>query len=395
MRGGGEAARSPREGSRAWLADQPAIRREIERDRSIKLRVRARVFLSLGPLVFMSFWGLDWLIAPELAPTFLWLRLPVLPLSFVGFALSFSDRFDSGIRVFSAAGICWGAFAVSIIAAMTGGFEATYITGVVLIQIVPLFLPFRPWAILLLEVAIVAGHVAINLAFHPADGSMLEPVLFLLAASVLVLAVAVLSEQARIQEGVHRYRLAEANEELEQLAGLDALTGLANRRSFDSALLREWRRLSRSKHPLCVVICDVDHFKDYNDHYGHPAGDACLRKVAQLIRESLHRPSDVAARYGGEEFAVLLPEVDIAGGVAVAERIRDAVESRSLRHETAARGVVTLSLGVAALIPDSTHSQAKLVESADRALYAAKDRGRNRVESAAAGRGRRLALIQS
>ncbi len=385
----------------AWVGDSrlslrldPAIVHEIERDRDVKFLIQARVLLSLGPLIFISFWGLDRIVAPDLAASFLWLRVPVLMLCLVSLPLCFVDRFAPAIRAISIAGICCGSFAISAICAVTDGFEASYLTGIVLMQIVPLFLPFRPSTVLGIEATIATGYVVINLMVHEAGLVMLPPIVFLCAASVLVVAVAFLAEQMRIRDGILRYQLAQANEELEQLAGLDPLTSLANRRTFDASLSREWRRTMRAGRPLCVILCDIDQFKQYNDRYGHPAGDTCLRDVAGTIQSSLLRASDLAARYGGEEFALLLPEIDVEGGLAVAERIRQAVESRALAHETSDHGVVTLSLGAAAFVPGPSHTPAALLERADRALYAAKMRGRNRVEPAHPAAKRRLSLVR-
>jgi diguanylate cyclase (GGDEF)-like protein/PAS domain S-box-containing protein len=174
--------------------------------------------------------------------------------------------------------------------------------------------------------------------------------------------------------------LAEANRRLQTLAGQDSLTGLANRRAFDEALAKEYRRAEREKKTLSLVILDVDRFKAFNDHYGHPAGDACLRQIGAVIAETARRPGDVAARYGGEEFVMLLPDTDEAGAELIAERIRRAVLALEIPHLANARGLVTVSVGVAALaLAGGDGSPDGLVEDADRALYCAKECGRNAV----------------
>ncbi|SHH12908.1 diguanylate cyclase [Massilia sp. CF038] len=174
-------------------------------------------------------------------------------------------------------------------------------------------------------------------------------------------------------------KLAAANIELERLAALDALTGIANRRRFDAALAAEWQRGQRERSTLSLLICDVDCFKAYNDELGHPAGDLCLKKVAAVLTENLKRPADLAARYGGEEFALLLPDTPAAGALAVAESCRSHLEALALAHGGAAAGVVTMSIGVATLIPGPDGSPAQLVAGADSAMYEAKNGGRNRV----------------
>jgi diguanylate cyclase (GGDEF)-like protein/PAS domain S-box-containing protein len=187
-------------------------------------------------------------------------------------------------------------------------------------------------------------------------------------------------------------RLAEANRRLEVLAGQDGLTGLANRRTFDEVLLREYRRALRERSCLGLVMIDVDRFKWLNDRYGHPTGDECLKRVGQAIASVVLRSGDLAARYGGEEFAVLLPATDEAGTAAVAEEIRLAIKALAIEHVDSPEHVVTVSVGVAALQANGLDSGVEsLVESADRALYAAKDNGRNTVVCASKVRAERAA----
>ncbi len=174
--------------------------------------------------------------------------------------------------------------------------------------------------------------------------------------------------------------LAQANAALERLSAIDALTGIANRRRLDEALETAMGRSAREKESLAAAMIDIDHFKPYNDRYGHPAGDECLKRVAILIDSMLERADDLAARYGGEEFLVILPNTDAAGAAVMAERIRKGVEDMGIPHsESRAADHVTVSVGYAAILPLPGMSPAGLVEAADRALYAAKERGRNRV----------------
>ncbi|MCG2586190.1 diguanylate cyclase domain-containing protein [Massilia sp. TS11] len=178
-------------------------------------------------------------------------------------------------------------------------------------------------------------------------------------------------------------KLAEANIELHKLAALDGLTGIANRRRFDEALRSEWARAAREQQPLSLLLCDVDCFKAYNDHYGHPAGDMVLKKVAAILTEHLKRPADLAARYGGEEFAILLPDTHNPGALTVAESCRAHLASLRMEHASASHGrYVTLSIGVATFLPSPAYTPEMLVEAADQALYQAKQAGRNRVLSA-------------
>ena len=178
---------------------------------------------------------------------------------------------------------------------------------------------------------------------------------------------------------VTEQRLADERRELHGLAFQDGLTGLFNRRHFDRELEFQWRQEVRADSGsfVAVVMVDVDAYKRYNDHYGHQAGDDCLRIIAQAIASSARRPTDVVARYGGEEFALILKDTNQEGALVVAERIRQAVESLRIPHPASSAGIVTVSLGVAAHKPNGGDDGRSLVAAADRGLYAAKRRGRN------------------
>lgn len=170
-----------------------------------------------------------------------------------------------------------------------------------------------------------------------------------------------------------------AQDELKRLATRDGLTGVANRRCFDETLAAEWQRCMRDVKPLSLVLLDVDHFKRYNDAFGHLGGDACLKTIASALALSCQRSADLAARYGGEEFAAILPGTTASGALALAERIRENIAALEMPHPSnEAAGCVTISLGAATLVPDRTLNLDGLIDAADRALYAAKRAGRNR-----------------
>lgn len=175
-----------------------------------------------------------------------------------------------------------------------------------------------------------------------------------------------------------------AKAELERLVMRDGLTGLSNRRHFDQSLERLWAQMRRDRLPLSLLMVDVDHFKRYNDLYGHVAGDQCLREIARVLEAALLRPSDVAARFGGEEFAVLLPNTDHHGAEQVAQRIWAQLSALRLPHAEGEQGQVTLSIGLSTLQPDRSINSNLLVEQADAALYDAKRTGRNRYTRAGA-----------
>jgi diguanylate cyclase (GGDEF)-like protein len=176
--------------------------------------------------------------------------------------------------------------------------------------------------------------------------------------------------------------LAVANRRLQDLSLEDPLTGVANRRRFDQALELLWEQARRSGSPVALLMVDIDHFKAFNDHFGHRAGDDCLRRTADILGSAARRAADLIARYGGEEFAVLLPNTELGAACQIAEELRAAVEAASIHHPASDHaGRLTISVGVAAAIPTSNEPSAALVEGADRALYRAKSGGRNRVES--------------
>jgi diguanylate cyclase (GGDEF)-like protein/PAS domain S-box-containing protein len=177
--------------------------------------------------------------------------------------------------------------------------------------------------------------------------------------------------------------LQKANQELQRLAALDDLTQIANRRRFDERLADEWRRARRDNAMLAVIICDIDFFKHYNDTYGHVKGDETLHAVAQAISTILKRPMDLVARYGGEEFAMVLPNTDLQGATRVARELKAAVGALQIPHQASRISpFITLSFGVAARIPEGDAQAKLLVELSDRALYKAKDQGRNRIVQA-------------
>jgi diguanylate cyclase (GGDEF)-like protein len=173
--------------------------------------------------------------------------------------------------------------------------------------------------------------------------------------------------------------LERANRMLHSLSYLDPLTGIANRRHFEEAIEREWRRALRGSTWLSVIMIDIDHFKRLNDACGHQAGDECLKLVATAVSDALRRAGDLVARYGGEEFAVILPGTDIEGAVAFAEELRSRVEAIRFDPAQAPDGAVTVSLGVSSARPSDDTTFTALIDEADRALYASKRDGRNRV----------------
>lgn len=190
-----------------------------------------------------------------------------------------------------------------------------------------------------------------------------------------------LIDQTRLQQqqAVLYQQLEAANQALQKLASTDNLTGIANRRRFEECLHQEWYRAVREQLPLSLILCDVDYFKRYNDTYGHPAGDNCLQQVAKAITCAARRSFDLVARYGGEEFAVILPNTELVGAKRIAESIQAQVHALSLVHVTSsASKVVTMSCGITSAVPNQALAPEMLVQTADQALYQAKQEGRDR-----------------
>ena len=176
--------------------------------------------------------------------------------------------------------------------------------------------------------------------------------------------------------------LALANIELSQIANLDSLTGLANRRYLDNFIRTEISRSSRDHSSMCLLLADVDHFKPYNDNYGHLAGDDVLKQIAGAIKDTCKRSTDLVARYGGEEFAIVLSQTSLENGILVAERVREAVENMKIAHKySSTSDNCTISLGIHSVVADKGLSSDDIIKKADEALYRAKSSGRNQVKS--------------
>jgi diguanylate cyclase (GGDEF)-like protein len=260
----------------------------------------------------------------------------------------------------------------------------------------PYVVNLKPRSILCAPIKRDRFEAAVYMENNLADGVFTEARVELI--SLLAAQASVAIENARLYEQVQDYtylledkvaeRTAELealNEELQRLADRDGLTGVANRRLSDAYLQETWLRLRRQRQPLSVVMLDVDHFKVFNDNYGHQQGDICLIAVAGALKNEMNRSSDVVARYGGEEFILILPNTDTEGAVQVGENARLAVEALGITHEHSSTGShVTVSAGCASTVPSQESSIEELVYRADQALYQAKQRGRNRVQVARA-----------
>ena len=182
-----------------------------------------------------------------------------------------------------------------------------------------------------------------------------------------------ISERKKTEE-----QLVVLQKELEALSFKDGLTGVANRRMFDSILETEWAHARRNNQPLSLIMLDIDYFKPYNDRYGHVQGDACLKRVAQVLNSAATRARDLFARFGGEEFVLVLPETDEKSAAKIAERCRNLIFKEQIAHEASPAGqILTVSIGVSSITPSHQDDPVRFIEEADRRLYQAKQRGRN------------------
>lgn len=213
------------------------------------------------------------------------------------------------------------------------------------------------------------GLLVFHQCFAPREWSQSEIELIQQLANQVAIAI----QQSHLYQ-----QLKTANQSLEQMTITDPLTCIVNRRGFDQCLQREWQQMIREQCPLSLILCDIDYFKNYNDTYGHPAGDRCLFQVAETISCQVKRPSDMVARYGGEEFVIILPNTDSVGASQIAEDIRKELIALSIPHQKSlVADYVTLSFGIATIVPQPGQSPQILVDKADQALYQAKKNGRN------------------
>ncbi|MFZ1029612.1 MAG: diguanylate cyclase [Limnoraphis robusta] len=196
---------------------------------------------------------------------------------------------------------------------------------------------------------------------------------------VLMMIRDISEQQAALRDRIRAEKeLQEANKTLELLAHTDGLTQIANRRYFDDYLLKEWLRLAREQLPLSLILLDIDHFKAYNDYYGHQAGDQCLISIAQAIKRTIKRPADLVARYGGEEFVIVLPMTNREGAIIVAQQIQQSIHDLAIFHQKSeVSNIVTISMGISSTIPDYQAQPDVLIAQADKLLYTAKQQGRN------------------
>ena len=351
---------------------------------------RARFLLKVCLVVYPAFWALDVIQAPELAARFLLIRLAVCVLYLLSLAAVCSPRAARLVQPVVIASTLASAAGIAVISAQMGGFTSNYFAGnMIVLFVIGVFLPWELCTVALLSGLIIATDLGISLAVHSPSRGMAAPLFFLVGSCVFTWLAALSSRRTRRRDLSLRLRLEEANARIEEASLTDELTQLRNRRFLEQALGSDLalavRRYEGGKAmdgeaDLLFLLLDLDHFKSVNDSYGHAVGDAVLVQIASLLRSSV-RTSDYVVRWGGEEILIVARFIDRRDGPALAEKIREAIESQELRLDDGTLLHQTCSLGFAAY-PFSTRRPRAfgwqaVVDVADLGLYAAKRKGRN------------------
>ena len=354
--------------------------------------------LIAGLVFYLGFSWTDFYLGAENGPLIFSLRVVITALAFLFVFWIPRSQYSRHMVTIAALGIFAIGFSViGFIWLIPGEMKYAYHLGLIPIQIftmVALRLSYR--SVLVVSVAILACYIVSLLLSHQTVSdpelqrliSIFIPMFIMFWALLIVMGsyMAFMMESSARSDFMKNRLLALEAERLQYLSGrlhvlstTDSLTGIANRRFLEESLDTEWRRAKRSSMPLSLVMVDIDKFKDYNDLYGHQKGDECLRALANKMAQYCNRPADLCARYGGEEFVMLLPETSRADAVWIVEKMRSAIEGMAITHEAADSGLVTISAGVASVIPDDSCTSDQLLSQADRLLYEAKAQGRNRV----------------
>lgn len=375
----------------AWLRFPAALEVAYQRDKAPERRrtlERGGVWLLV---LFNLMLVTDWMMVPDQFALAIGLRLFFFtPINVIG--LLISDRFTPRSREWTVVGM--SVLAAIITAALclrsTDRLAAPYLVALVMVVLFNgsvIRTPF--WKALLIDVLVLGVFLSSMLLLDkPEWNIMISLMLVLLATAVFTLYSSYCLEHEDrtnwLMQGQEHHlleALGKTNRRLERMSRFDALTDLANRRHFDEFVAQLWQRARRGGQAIALLMMDVDHFKAYNDHYGHPKGDTCLQQIAALLRRQLRRPGDLVARFGGEEFVAVLHDTALPQAVAAAERVRAGVQQLGLPHAASSTGAqVTISIGVSSLLPQaSADGPPALIAASDAALYQAKSQGRNQV----------------
>lgn len=360
----------------------------------------SRLILSFGVLLYLVFGFVDYALAEEQAGTLWVIRLLVAGVMLLAISVMFNRRLVRWVIKLTSLGmVVIGLSTVGFMAVVDEPYAYAYHLGLIPWQVfvlVVLRTNLRAIAINSVIVYIAYILVSVNkdfLPYHP-EVDQLVIIMFPLFSvfwGVLILMGIYLGYElektSRIAFVKNRLlsldaqRLTLLGEELHLLSTTDSLTGLANRRHFENCFDSEWRRAIRTQDSIALIMIDIDHFKKYNDRYGHQAGDDCLRQVCDALKDYAQRSGELIGRYGGEEFVVLLPRMTLVRAQVLAESMCRRIADLNIEHGESMDNKVTISIGIAAMVPSMTDEPANLLRIADRCLYRAKADGRNRVVS--------------
>jgi diguanylate cyclase (GGDEF)-like protein len=383
--------------NRGWRLQFPqALETEFQRDYALRYRTHMQLAMLLGCLALLACGVIDPFWMPEAAGRLWAVRLSVVAPMLALLLLSRGSLGERHMQLIAALASCLavgGLVGLSINAAEPfNHYYSSAISMVMLVVFVLSRMQFN-WGVACAVIMLMTLNAGL-FAFSSADLKIITINNFVFGASAIFALVGTFLIERSLRQNYLQSRLLSiqntdlegSNLRLQYLTAIDGLTQIANRRSLDMTLTTEWQRALRKREPIGVVMIDVDHFKLFNDTYGHAAGDECLRGVAGALKDFARRPGDLAARYGGEEFVLVLTNATAQQAQIVAERVRDKIVELAIPHQCSSHGSVTASFGVASMVPgaDQTGPEALLL-AADQALYRAKESGRNRVSVSATG----------
>jgi diguanylate cyclase (GGDEF)-like protein len=367
-----------------------ALEDEFQHDYALRYRTHLQLAMLLGCFALLACGVVDPFWMPEAAGRLWTVRALVVAPMVALLLLSRSSLGERHMQFFAAVASCLavgGLVGLSLNASEPfNHYYSGAITMVMLVVFVLSRMQFN-WGVGCAFIMLLTLNVGF-LGFSEANVKLLTINNFVFVASAVFALVGTFLIERSLRQNYLQSRmlsfqntdLEESNLRLQYLTAVDGLTQIANRRSLDMTLATEWQRSLRKREPIGLVMIDVDHFKLFNDTYGHQAGDECLRGVAGALKEFARRPGDIAARYGGEEFVLVLSNATAQQAQLVAERVRDRIMELAIPHQRSSHGSVTASFGVASMVPGAHHSGPEaLLLAADQALYRAKELGRNRV----------------
>ena len=358
----------------------------------------SRGILSFGVLLYLAFGFTDYALGQAQADTLWFIRVAVSGVMLTGIVLIFNRQLIRWVVVLTTLGmIIIGLSVILFMLMLDEPYSYAYHLGMIPWQVfilIALRTYVRAIAISSLSVFLTYIFFAYSKELKPYTPEVdsliqdLRPLYIMFWGLLISMGIYLgfyMEQSARIDYVKNRLlaldaeRLTLLSEELRLLSTTDGLTGLANRRHFENTFESEWRRALRAKDSIALIMIDIDYFKNYNDHYGHQAGDQCLREVSDVFQTYAQRSGEVIARYGGEEFVVLLPRMTLAGAQRIAESLCQKIRHLNIDHAGSQEKKVTISIGVAAMIPQLDDDEELLLKEADRALYKAKANGRNQV----------------